>query len=100
MKEEKKSVYEFNGCWFDIFDMLVGIIKPTNAERFSVWESRKKTDSHLLIVYGSWLTEEWQQRYNVKRISEPEFQMNYRSKVKEHIVHGYNEFDKRYKIFS
>jgi hypothetical protein len=95
MKEEKKSVYLFNGCWFDIFDMLVGIIKPTNAQRFSVWESRNKTGDHLLIVYGTRLTDEWQQQYKVIRISEPEFQMNYKAKLKEHIIHGYNEFEKR-----
>ena len=95
MKEQVKSVYQFSGCWFDIFDMLVGIIKPTNAERFSVWESRKQTNGHLLITYGPRLTEECLQRYNLKQIPEPEFRMNYRSKVKEHIIHGYNEFDKK-----
>jgi hypothetical protein len=96
MKAEIKAVYHFNGCWFDIFDMLVGIIKPINAQRFSVWESRKQTDGHLLIVYGPCLADECLQRYNLKRITEPEFQMNYKPKLKEHVIHGYNEFNKKY----
>jgi hypothetical protein len=96
MKEKIKSVYHFNGCWFDVFDMLVGIIKPTNAQRFTVWESTKKTEGHLLIVYDSRLTEEWQHTHNLKRISEPEFQLKYKPRLKEHIIHGYNEFDKRF----
>jgi hypothetical protein len=100
MKDESKSVYRFNGCWFDIFDMLVGVIKPTNALRFSVWESRKKTEGHLLIVYGSPLAEEWQQQYNVTRITEPEFRANFKPKAKEHIIHGYNEFEKTKSLFS
>ena len=95
MREEIKSVYHFNGCWFDIFDMLVGILNPANAQTFSVWESRKKADGHLLIVYGATLTDEWQQRYKVKRIPEPEFQTNFKPKIKEHIIHGYNEFNKK-----
>ncbi|TMI90587.1 MAG: hypothetical protein E6H06_17275 [Bacteroidetes bacterium] len=97
MKDEFKSIYRFEGRWFDIFDMLVGVIKPTNAQRFSVWESRRKTDGHLLIVYDRHLADEWQQRYRVTRVTEPEFQHHYKSKIKEHVIHGYNEFSKNSK---
>jgi hypothetical protein len=95
MNDKLKSVYRFDGYWFDVFDMLVGIIKPKNAQQFSVWESRKKTTGHLLIVYGENLGDDWRQGYPLKRISAPEFEMNYRSRIKEHIIHGYNEFSKK-----
>ena len=97
MKDQVKSFYQFNGCWFDVLDMLVGIIKPTNAQRFSIWECAKKTDGHLLIVYELCLAEDWQQKHNVKKITEPEFQTIYRARIKEHVIHGYNEFDKNNK---
>lgn len=100
MKDEPKAFYQFNGCWFDVFDMLVGIIKPTNTKRFSVWESRQKLNAHLLIVYGPHLDEEWERRYNIKTITEPEFEKNYRAKMSEHIIHGYNEFNKTKTVFS
>jgi hypothetical protein len=90
MNDHPKSVYHFDGSWFDVFDMLVGIIKPNNAQRFSVWESRQKINGHLLIVYGSDLGDDWPMR----KISAPEFE-NYRSRMKEHIIHGYNEFNKK-----
>ena len=95
MNDHRKSVYQFDGCWFDAFDMLVGIIKPQNAQRFSVWESIKKTNGHLLIVYGENLGEDWRQSYPLKKISAPDFELNYRSRIKEHIIHGYNEFTKK-----
>jgi hypothetical protein len=94
MKDRAKSFYQFNGCWFDVLDMLVGIIKPTNAQRFSIWEGPKKNDGHLLIVYELRLAEDWQQKHKVKKISEPEFQTTYKARIKEHVIHGYNEFDK------
>ena len=95
MREEIKSVYHFNGSWFDIFDMLVGIIKPSNAQQISIWESRQKTEGHLLIVYGGLLSEDWLQRNQVRKITEPEFRINYKPKLKDHIIHGYNEFAKK-----
>jgi len=95
MNGQFRSVYHFDGSWFDVFDMLVGIIKPKNTHQFSVWESRKKTNGHLLIVYGEDLGEDWRQGYALKKISAPEFEMNYRSRIKEHIIHGYNEFSKK-----
>jgi hypothetical protein len=94
MNNKVKSVYHFDGSWFDVFDMLVGIIKPNNAQRFSVWESRHKNNGHLLIVYGEELGDTWHPAYPLKKISAPEFEMNYRSRIKEHIIHGYNEFKK------
>ena len=97
MKDRVKTFYQFNGCWFDVLDMLVGVIKPANAQRFSIWECTKKNDGHLLIVYELRLAEDWQQKHNVKKISEPEFQMNYRARRKEHVIHGYNEFEKNSK---
>lgn len=100
MNDELKSFYRFEGCWFDVFDMLVGIIKPKNAQRFSVWESREKPNGHLLIIYGPRLTEEWERRYNVKAITEPEFETDFKCKMEEHIIHGYNEFNKKRKPFS
>ena len=63
MKDQVKSFYQFNGCWFDVLDMLVGIIKPTNAQRFSIWECAKKTDGHLLIVYELRLAEDWREAF-------------------------------------
>jgi hypothetical protein len=87
-----KSFYLFEGSWFYVFDKLVGIIKPGNAQRFSIWESKKRSEGHLLIMYGNELTEEWQGRFEVKKITEPEFQTNFKSKMREHIIHGYNEF--------
>ena len=87
-----KSFYLFEGSWFYVFDKLVGIIKPGKAQRFSIWESKKRSEGHLLIMYGNELTEEWQSRFEVKKITEPEFQTNFKSKMREHIIHGYNEF--------
>jgi hypothetical protein len=94
MNDRLKSVYHFDGSWFDVFDMLVGTIKPNNAQRFSVWESRQKNNGHLLIVYGENLGDDWRNGHPLKKISAPEFE-NYRSRMKEHIIHGYNEFNKK-----
>jgi hypothetical protein len=88
-----KSFYSFQGSWFDILDKLIGIIKPSNVQRFTIWES-KKNEKHLLIVYGTQLSHDWQERYDVKGVTEPEFQIKFKPKMKEHIIHGYNEFNK------
>jgi hypothetical protein len=93
---QKKSFYIFNGSWFDIFDKLVGILQPRNTNQFSIWESKRKTNGHLLITYGTALPHDLQSRHNLKEITEPEFQASYIPSLTEHIVHGYNEFHPRY----
>ena len=87
----KKSFYTFKGSWFDIFDKLVGILKPRNTEQFAVWESKKNKRVHLLITYGSALPGELQRRHELVEISEPEFRTNFKAASTEHVIHGYNE---------
>ena len=89
-----KSFYAFKGSWFEILDKLVGVIQPRNCERFSIWESTNK-NQHLLIVYGIHLSPEWQRKYNVQTITEPDFNLQLKAKMKDHRIHGYNEFEKR-----
>ena len=89
---QKRSFYTFKGSWFDIFDKLVGILKPRNAEQFSVWESKANKRLHLLITYGTRLPGELQLRHELNEISEPEFHAHFRRTLGDHVVHGYNEF--------
>jgi hypothetical protein len=88
----KKSFYIFKGSWFDIFDKLVGILQPKNAEQFTIWESKKNKSAHLLIAYGNALPGELQSKHELKEITEPEFQTSFKPTLSEHKVHGYNEF--------
>ena len=91
-----KTFYEFKGNWFYIFDKLVGIITPSNATRFSIWESKHLNQGHLLIVYEMELAG-WENNKGLNRISESEFCNNYKSRMEEHVIHGYNEFGKNKK---
>ena len=92
---QKKSFYIFTGSWFDIFDKLVGILQPRNTTQFTIWESKGKTSGHLLITYGTVLPPDLQYRHNLKEITEPEFLMSFKPTLREHVVHGYNEFHSR-----
>jgi len=92
---QKKSFYIFKGSWFDIFDKLLGILQPRNAGQFTVWESKANKSLHLLITYGTVLPGELQSRHDLKEITEPEFYASFKPTLKEHIVHGYNEFHSR-----
>ncbi len=87
-----KSFYLFEGSWFDVFDKLAGMIQPNHGQRFSIWESKIRTDTHLLIVYGTQLDSQWQRHYNINGITESDFQTYFQPKMKAHIIHGYNEF--------
>jgi hypothetical protein len=88
----KRSFYLFKGSWFDIFDKLVGILQPRNTEQFTIWESKPNKRVHLLITYGTALPGELQHRHEFREITEPEFQASFKPTLKEHVVHGYNEF--------
>jgi hypothetical protein len=92
IEDQKKSFYIFRGSWFDIFDKLLGILQPRNTGQFAVWESKANKSVHLLITYGTSLSGEIQHRHELKEITEPEFQASFKPLLKEHIVHGYNEF--------
>src|SRR5258708_28625411 len=94
-----KSFYEFKGSWFCIFDKLVGIINPSNTQRFSIWESKRLNQGHLLIIYEMELAGEWETNKDVTRISESEFRSRYKTRMNEHKIHGYNEFCKNKKNF-
>lgn len=93
-----KTFYSFRGSWFEIFDKLVGIIQPKDCQRFAVWESKKRNEGHLLIVYGTSLSSDWQNRHDIKEITEPDFQSNFKSKMSDHRIHGYNEYDRKRRI--
>jgi len=96
---QKKSFYIFNGSWFDIFDKLVGVLRPRNTTQFTIWESKRKKDGHLLITYGTVLPPDLQSRHDLREITEPEFHASYKPTLREHIIHGYNEFHSRpYKL--
>lgn len=84
MKNKIRSIYTFKGSWFEIFDKLVAILKSQNLQKFAIWESKSRNGENLLIVYGSQLTAVLQNRYNLKEITEPEFDMNF--KVREGIL--------------
>ena len=94
MKNQVKSFYCFKGSWFDIFDKLAGIIKPKDCQRFSIWESLTSQGNHLLIVYGTEVPADYQQNFDLERITEPDFQAHFKIKIKDHRIHGYNEFGK------
>lgn len=89
-----KSFYEFKGNWLYIFDQLVGIMTPSNVNRFTIWQSKSLNEEHLLIVYEIKLGREWENKAGLNRISESEFIMKYRSKIDNHVIHGTNEFGK------
>jgi hypothetical protein len=89
---KKRCFYIFKGSWFDVFDKLVGILKPRNTEQFTIWESKTNNRVHLLITYGTALPGELQSRHELKEITEPEFHASFKPALKEHKVHGYNEF--------
>jgi hypothetical protein len=97
---QKKSFYIFKGSWFDIFDKLVGILKPRNTEQFTIWESKTNKSVHLLITYGTALPGELQSRHELKEITEPEFHTSFKPTLSEHVVHGYNEFHSRSSRFN
>jgi hypothetical protein len=99
MNDQMKSFYAFKGSWFEIFDKLVGIIQPKNFQRFSIWESLTGHSNHLLIVYGTEIPFEYQQNFDLEKITEPDFHTNFRHKIKEHRIHGYNEFNKAKRSF-
>lgn len=83
-----KSYYEFNGNWLHIFDKLVGIITPGNIRQFTIWEHKAGGKANLLIVHGINLSMSWETIAGVNRISEHEFLRNYKSKMKDHVIHG------------
>jgi hypothetical protein len=89
-----KSFYEFKGSWLQIFDRLVGIISPSNVRKFTIWESKSVSKKHLLIVYQVNLDGEWERLSDINRISESEFVANYKCKINDHVIHGFNEFKK------
>jgi len=89
-----KSFYEFKGSWLYIFDNLVGVITPGNIQKFAIWQSKSVDKKNLLIVYGIRLDDEWETRTGINQISEAEFVINYRNKINEHLIHGFNEYNK------
>ena len=93
-KTQMKSFYTFRGSWFEIFDKLAGILNPQNLQRFSIWESKSKTEGNLLIVYGPRITDKLQHLNELEEIADPDFDSNYKSKIRDHKIHGYNEFSK------
>ncbi|SRR6266487_5155402 len=93
-KTQMKSFYAFRGSWFEIFDKLAGILNPQNLQRFAIWESKSKIEGNLLIVYGLRITDKLQSINELEEITEPEFYTNYKSKIGDRKIHGYNEFSK------
>jgi hypothetical protein len=93
-KTQMKSFYAFRGSWFEIFDKLAGILNPQNLQRFAIWESKSKIEGNLLIVYGLRITDKLQSINELEEITEPEFDTNYKSKIGDRKIHGYNEFSK------
>jgi len=89
-----KSFYEFKGSWHYIFDTLVGVITPSNIGRFTIWQSKSGNSKNLLIVYELKLHSEWENENGIHQISESEFSLNYKSRMDDHIIHGFNEFDR------
>ena len=89
-----KSFYEFEGSWLQIFDHLVGIITPANIERFAIWQPKVAGPRNLLIVYGLCLDSDWERVAGTKKISETEFLRDYKAKIAEHRIHGFNEYEK------
>jgi hypothetical protein len=87
-----KSFYEFRGNWVYIFDRLVGIITPSNIKKFTVWQSKSGNSRNLLIIYDMKMNSEWEYRNNIHQISESEFLLKYKSRINDHIIHGFNEF--------
>ena len=94
VKTQMKSFYAFRGSWFEIFDKLTGILNPQNLQRFAIWESKSKIDGNLLIVYGPRITDKLQNINDLEEITGPEFCTNLKSRIREHKIHGYNEFSK------
>jgi hypothetical protein len=89
-----KSFYAFRGSWFEIFDKLAGILNPQNLQRFAIWESKSKIEGNLLIVYGPRITDKLQHINELEEITDPDFDTNYKSKIRDRKIHGYNEFSK------
>ena len=87
-----KSFYEFQGNWLYIFDRLVGIITPSNIKRFTVWQSKSENKKNLLIIYEMKLSSERESRNDFHQIPESEFLLQYKNKMNDHIIHGFNEF--------
>lgn len=96
-----KSYYEFKGNWLHIFDKLVGIVTPANVKRFAIWQSKVKDRTNLLIVYEMNLGAGLENKVGIRRISESEFLRNYKHKMNDHVIHGFNEFSQTHKnLFS
>jgi hypothetical protein len=93
-KTQMKSFYAFRGSWFEIFDKLAGILNPQNLQRFAIWESKSKIEGNLLIVYGPKITDKLQHINELEEITDPDFDTNYKSKIRDRRIHGYNEFSK------
>jgi hypothetical protein len=95
-----KSCYEFTGSWLHIFDKLVGIINPSNIQRFAVWEAKSTDKKHLLIVYELRLASDFETGEGINRISEEEFVARYRNTPADHKIHGFNELNRNSNIFT
>ena len=81
MKNKIRSFYTFMGSWFEIFDKLVTVLNSRNLQKFAIWESRSGNGENLLILYGSQLTGVLQNRHDLKEITEPEFDMNFKVRM-------------------
>ncbi len=89
-----KSFYLFKTNWFYFFDKLVDLIENEKYAQFTIWRSKKKDGESLIILYGTSLKTEWQSKYDLKEISESEFQLKFKPNMNRYSIHGYNEFNK------
>ena len=81
MKNKIRSFYTFRGSWFEIFDKLVTVLNSRNLQKFAIWESRSANGENLLILDGSQLTGVLQNRHDLKEITEPEFDTNFKVRM-------------------
>jgi len=82
MKNKIRSFYTFRGSWFEIFDNLVTVLNSRHLQKFAIWESRSGNGENLLILYGSQLKDILQNQHNLKEITEPEFDTNFKPKIR------------------
>jgi len=86
-----KSFYLFKANWFYFFDKLVDLGDNEKYTRFTIWHSKKRDGENLIILYGISLKTEWQSKYDLKEISESEFQLKFKPNMNGYSIHGYDK---------
>ena len=84
-----RHFYLFKGDWYEKFIDLIDQVEKDQQQRFDIWEPQdKKRDHHLIVVYGTPLSEEYCLSDRIWKTDEKIFDSFYKCEVYKFNIHS------------